>query len=191
MEMETLLGIIAGVGLSAACGFRVFVPLLVMNLAVLSGGLHLSSGFEWIGSYYATIAFATATIVEVLAYYIPWVDHVLDMITSPLAILAGMLATAAVITDLPPFWKWTLSIIAGGGIAAMVQGATVTLRAKSSVLTAGGGNFLVSTVEVLGATVTALFAILLPFICFALIVVFFIFVIRKTGRLFSKKVKAS
>jgi len=156
--METLLGIIAGIGLSAACGFRVFVPLLVMNLAVLSGGLHLASGFEWIGSYYATVAFATATIVEVFAYYIPWLDHVLDMIASPLAILAGMIATAAVITDLSPFWKWTLSIIAGGGIAALVQGATVTLRAKSSALTAGSGNFIVSTAEVLGSTVTALLA---------------------------------
>jgi hypothetical protein len=185
--METLLGIIAGVGLSAACGFRVFVPLLVMNLAVLSGGLHLSSGFEWIGSYYATVAFTTATIVEVFAYYIPWLDHVLDMIASPLAILAGMIATAAVITDLSPFWKWTLSIIAGGGIAALVQGATVTLRAKSSALTAGSGNFVVSTAEALGSTATALLAILIPLVCLILIIVFLIFVVRKVGRLFFRK----
>ncbi len=185
--METLLGIVVGIGLSAACGFRVFVPLLVMNLAVLSGGLHLASGFEWIGSYYATVAFATATGVEVLAYYIPWLDHVLDMIASPLAILSGMIATAAVITDLSPFWKWTLSIIAGGGIAALVQGATVTLRAKSSALTAGGGNFVVSTAEVLGSTITALLAILIPLICLILIVVFFLIVLRKVGRLFFRK----
>ncbi len=73
--METLLGIAIGIGLSAACGFRVFVPLLIMNLAALSGQISLSSGFSWIGTYYATAAFATATILEVLGYYIPWVDH--------------------------------------------------------------------------------------------------------------------
>ena len=30
--METILGLCIGVGLSAACGFRVFVPLLVMSI---------------------------------------------------------------------------------------------------------------------------------------------------------------
>src|SRR4030065_1319993 len=118
MGMETLIGIPIGVGLSAACGFRVFVPLLVMNLAVLTGHLHLSPGFEWIGSDYATVAFVTATLVEVLAYYIPWLDHVLDLIASPAAIIAGMGVTASVFMDISPFLKWTLAIIAGGGTAA-------------------------------------------------------------------------
>lgn len=86
--MGTLLGIAIGIGLSAACGFRVFVPLLVMNIASLAGHLHLAYGFEWIGSYYATVAFGTATIVEVLAYYTPWLDHILDLITTPAAIIA-------------------------------------------------------------------------------------------------------
>jgi hypothetical protein len=74
MFSETLLGIAVGIGLSAACGFRVFVPLLVMNLATLTGHLYLAPGFEWIRSDYATIAFGTATFFEILAYYIPWLD---------------------------------------------------------------------------------------------------------------------
>ena len=127
--METLLGIAVGIGLSAACGFRVFVPLLVMNLASLSGQLHLSSGFAWIGSYYATVAFGTATIVEVLGYYIPWFDHVLDIVATPAAIIAGTITTASLVTDMSPFLKWTLALIAGGGIAGLVQGTTVALRA--------------------------------------------------------------
>ena len=89
MDTDTLLGIVVGLGLSAACGFRVFVPLLVMNLASLSGHLHLASGFAWIGSSYATVAFATATIVEVFGYFIPWLDHALDIAATPAAILAG------------------------------------------------------------------------------------------------------
>jgi hypothetical protein len=181
--METLLGIAVGIGLSAACGFRVFVPLLVMNLASLSGQLHLSPGFAWIGSYYATVAFSTATIVEVLGYYIPWLDHVLDMAATPAAIIAGTVATASMITDMSPFLKWTLALIAGGGIAGLVQGATVALRAKSSVSTAGMGNPLISTLELIGSIITALLAILVPVLCLALIAFLFNFVIRKAGRL--------
>jgi hypothetical protein len=113
-DMETLLGIAVGIGLSAACGFRVFVPLLAMNLASLSGQLHLSSKFVWIGSYYATVAFSTAAIVEVLGYYIPWLDHILDIVATPAAVIAGTLATASTVADLSPFLKWTLALIDGG-----------------------------------------------------------------------------
>jgi hypothetical protein len=180
--METLVGIAIGIGLSAACGFRVFVPLLIMNLAALTGHLQLGSGFEWIGSYYATIAFATATAVEILAYYIPWLDHLLDLLASPLAVIAGIVATASVVTDLSPFLKWTLALIAGGGIAGIIQGGTSTLRLKSSALTGGAGNPLVATGELAGSVITALLALLLPLVCLVLILLLYFFLIRKVGR---------
>lgn len=184
MLTETLLGIAVGIGLSAACGFRVFVPLLVMNLASLTGHLHLSPGFEWIGSGYATIAFGIATVVEVLAYYIPWLDHLLDIITSPAAIIAGTIATASMVMELSPFLKWTLAIIAGGGSAALFQGATVALRTKSSALTGGMGNPFVSTAEVAGSIVTSLLAIIVPIFCLLLLALLCFWIVRKTGRLF-------
>jgi hypothetical protein len=188
--METLLGIAVGIGLSAACGFRVFIPLLVMNLASLSGLLHLSPGFAWIGSYYATVAFSTATIAEVLGYYIPWLDHVLDLVATPAAVTAGTIATAAsMVTDVSPFLKWTRALIAGGGIAGIVQGTTVALRATSSASTAGIGNPLFSTLELGGSIITALLAILVPILCLALIAIFCIFVIRKAGRFILKRMK--
>jgi hypothetical protein len=169
--------------LSAACGFRVFVLLLVTILASLSGQLHLSSGIAWNGSYYATVAFGTATIVEVLGYCIPWLDHVLDIAATPAAIIAGTLATASMVTDRSPFPKWTLALIAGGGIARLVQGTTVLLRAKSSVSTAGVGNSLFSTLELVGSIIIALLAIIVPILCLVLIKSLCIFVIRKAGRL--------
>ena len=187
--METLLGIAVGIGLSAACGFRVFLPLLVMNLATLTGHLHLAPGFEWIGSIYATVAFGTATVVEVLAYYIPWLDHILDLIASPAAMIAGMVVTASVVMDVSPFLRWTLAIIAGGGVAAIMQGVTVTVRAKSSVLTAGTGNVLVSSVELAGSMITALLAIIAPILCLVLIASLCIFVMWKAGRLFFGRMK--
>ena len=189
MGTETLLGIAIGIGLSAACGFRVFVPLLVMNLATLTGHLHLSPGFEWIGSYYATAAFGTATLIEVLAYYIPWLDHVLDLIASPAAVIAGMVVTASVVMDISPFLRWTLAIIAGGGTAAIVQGATVAVRAKSSALTAGLGNVFVSSAELAGSVITALLAVIVPIICIVLIALLCIFVISKAGHFFFGRIK--
>jgi len=182
--METVIMIIVGIGLSAACGFRIFVPLLVMNLASLTGYLQLAPGFEWVGGTPATIIFATATVVEIFAYYIPWLDNILDAVTTPAAMVAGVVATASVLTDVSPLLKWTLAIIAGGGAATIVQGATSTLRLKSSALTGGIGNPVVATGEWIGAILTALLAILVPVICLILLVLLVIYVIRKAGRLF-------
>lgn len=181
--METALGIIIGIGLSAACGFRIFVPLLIMNLAVSGGLLHLPAGFEWLGGPYATVAFGTATAFEILGYYIPGVDHVLDIIATPAAVVAGTITTASMAVDLSPFMKWTLALIAGGGVAGLVQGTTVALRAKSSLATAGTANFLVASLELVGAVILALLAILLPVACLILILLFFFFAFRKIGRL--------
>src|SRR5436309_7251833 len=103
--METVLSLLIGIGLSAACGFRVFVPLLVVSVASHTGHLHLSSGFEWMGSDAALIAFAVATVLEVAAYYIPWLDNLLDTIASPAAVIAGTMVTASLVTDMSPFLK--------------------------------------------------------------------------------------
>ncbi len=180
--METFLGITVGIGLSAACGFRVFVPLLVMNLASLTGHIHLSSGFAWIGSGFATVAFSTATLVELLGYYIPGVDHILDIAATPAAIVAGTVATASIAADVSPVLKWTLALIAGGGIAGLVQGTTVAIRAISSTSTGGIGNPLFSTLELAGSIITAVLAIFVPILCLALIAFVCIFIIRRVGR---------
>lgn len=175
--------------MSAACGFRVFVPLLAINIAALNGFLQLAPGFEWIGSYPATIAFGTATLLEILAYYIPWLDHLLDLIASPATIIAGTIVTASLVTDLSPFLKWTLAIIAGGGAAAIIQGTTVALRTKTSALTGGLGNPLISTLEAVGAVTTSLLAILVPILCLILLVVISVWVFLKAGRFFFGRIK--
>jgi len=113
----------------------------------------------------------------------------LDVITSPAAIIAGTILTASFVTEVSPFLKWTLAIIAGGGTAALIQGATVALRAKSTALTGGMGNPVISTVEGVGAVVTSLLAILIPVVCLLLIVLLCFWVIRKTGRFFLGRIK--
>ena len=188
--METLIEIAIGIGLSAACGFRVFMPLLVMNLAALSGQLHLSPDFLWLGTQSATVAFGTATVLEILAYYIPWVDHMMDTVTTPAAVIAGAVATASTVTDVSPFLRWTLALIAGGGIAGLVQGATLAVRAKSSLATSGLGNPVISSLELFGATATALLAVFVPVLALVLIGMLVFFVVRKTGRFIGKRKKA-
>src|SRR6266700_1378829 len=182
--METLLSVCVGMGLSAACGFRVFVPLVVMSIAALTGHLTLAHGFEWVGSYPALVAFAVATCVEIAGYDVPWVDNFLDTIATPAAIIAGTLMTASLVTDLSPFLKWTLAIIAGGGVAGMVQGSTAAARGVSSISTGGLGNPLIATAELAASTIASIVAVLAPVLAVALIAMFLLVLSR---RFFRKK----
>lgn len=181
--MEIALNIALGIGLSAACGFRVFVPFLVASVAALTGYLPLSPDFEWIATIPAVIVFGTATFFEVLAYYIPWLDNALDTIATPFAVVAGTLIAASVVTELSPLLRWALALIAGGAAAGIVQGATALLRAKSTLTTAGMGNFVVATVELVGAFVTSLLSLLFPLLTLVLIVLLVYLTMRFAGRL--------
>jgi hypothetical protein len=160
--METLMSILIGVGLSAACGFRVFVPLLIMSAASSAGMLELNPSFEWIGSDAALAAFGVATLLEVAAYYVPVADHLLDIIATPTAVVAGIVATASVVTGMSPLLGWSTAIIAGGGVAAAVQGGTVLTRGASGLATAGLANPLVSTGELAASIAIPVLTILVP-----------------------------
>jgi hypothetical protein len=167
--METVLSFLVGLGLSAACGFRVFVPLLVVSIAAHSGHLTLAAGFDWMGSDAALIAFAAATALEIAGYYIPWVDHVLDTMATPAAVVAGTIITASLVVDMSPFLRWTLAAIAGGGVAAAVQTTTVVGRGISTATTGGLGNPIFATAELGGSIVTSLMALLVPVLTVVLV----------------------
>lgn len=169
--METFLALLVGIGLSAACGFRVFVPMLVVSAAAWGGWLPLAPGFEWLGTVPALIAFAVATAVEVAGYYVPWVDNALDTVAGPAAMIAGTVLMASVIADVNPFLKWTLAIIAGGGTAATVQGMTTLARAGSSVLSLGFLNPVLSTIEFIGSAGLAILAIAVPVVALLVLAV--------------------
>lgn len=156
-----------GVGLSASCGFRVFVPGLFMSFAVRAGALQLSDGWEWIGSWPAMIMFGIATLVEVGGYFIPWFDNLLDAMATPAAVVAGILATEACVSRTDPVLAWAFAIIAGGGAAAIVQSGTVLARGASTATTGGAGNFLVAGAELFSSVMMSILAIVVPAIaCF-------------------------
>ncbi len=168
--MEILLSVLLGVGLSSAAGFRIFVPLLIVGLANRFDYLEVTGGFAWLGSTTALVIFAVATAVEILAYYVPWVDNALDAIATPAATVAGVVLTAAVLTDVDPVVRWTLAILAGGGSATVFQGLTTGLRQLSSLTTLGFGNPVVATGEAAASAGLALLAIVVPVAAFVLVV---------------------
>jgi hypothetical protein len=183
VSLESLLSIALGTGLAAAAGLRIFVPLLVAGIAARTGFLPLTDGFQWLAGTPALLTLGTAAVVEVLAYYVPGVDHVLDLIAGPAAIGAGVVASASVMADIPQAVMWPLAIIAGGGVAGLTKGSTALLRAKSGVMTAGLANPIVATAETVGAAGIAILAIVVPLVCLAAIVALLYWATKKAGRL--------
>lgn len=179
---QILLGLAIGIGLSAATGLRVFVPLLGVSLAAHFGRLPLAAGFLWLGTWPALTAFAVATIVEVAAYFIPWLDHALDAIAAPAAVIAGTLLTVSLLGEASPFLRWTLGIIAGGGAAGIVQAGTMLVRGASTAATGGLGNPLLAAFELAGSILLTILAILLPLLCIALALALIFFAIGRLAR---------
>lgn len=177
--METILGLCIGVGLSAACGFRVFVPLLVMSIATMMGWFEPSKGFEWLALPSVCLALGVATVCEIAAYYIPWVDNALDTVATPAAMIAGTLTTMAVSSgEMSQFAGWAAAIIVGGGTAGVVQMSTVAARGVSTATTGGLGNFVVATGEWIGAILLSVSAMLVPALVAVVVLIAVILAVR-------------
>ncbi|HBH12835.1 MAG: Uncharacterized protein XD91_1402 [Clostridiales bacterium 38_11] len=187
--MELTLNILIGIGLAATCGFRIFIPLLVMGMANKVGYLELSQGFAWIGSYPALVIFGIATVVEIAAYFIPFVDNLLNTISVPFSIVAGIVVTAAVITDISPILKWTLAIIAGGGAASVTSLISNGAHNTSTFFSAGIANPIVSVGETVISVIIAVLSILVPIVVVILIIIMMVLVYRMIRRFKERKLK--
>jgi hypothetical protein len=186
--VETLLSLALGVSLSAASGFRIFVPPLVMSLLSQTAFYNPPANLAWMENPFVTTVFAVATGLEVFAYYIPWLDHMLDVIAAPAAFVAGTLMTGAFGIELDPALRWTLAIVAGGGAASSIQLLTSGARLISGTTTAGLGNPIVATTENVAATVLSMLALFVPLMAFIAVLVVLWFVIRRVRRLRQKPV---
>jgi hypothetical protein len=167
---DLALSVVLGVVLAAATGFRVFLPMLVVSGAAYTGHLTLDNSFAWLGTPFALTMLGVAALAEVLAYYVPGVDNLLDALATPAAIAAGTIVSAAVMTDLPPMVKWIAAVIAGGGAAGFTQGLTAMLRAKSTAFTGGFGNPVIATGELGGSVLLSLLALAAPLAAFAVVI---------------------
>jgi uncharacterized protein DUF4126 len=186
-DFDLALSVALGIGLAAATGFRVFLPMLVVSIAANTGHLHLAESFAWLGTPSALILLGVAAAAEILGYYIPGVDNLLDTLATPAALVAGTVISAAVITDLPPMVKWATAIIAGGGVAGLIQSTTALLRAKSTVFTGGLGNPVVATTELGSSLLVSILALAAPLIALLLVVLFLWLALRLLLRLTRKE----
>jgi hypothetical protein len=182
ISFGSFVSIALGVGLAAATGFRVFVPLLIAGLAARADWIPLSDGFLWLEATPVLIALGAAALCETLAYFIPGVDHVLDLLAGPAAVVAGVVASASVMADIPPGVMWPVAIIAGGGVAGLTKGSAALVRAKTGIVTGGLGNPVVSTVETVGATGISILAIAVPIVCLIAVICLIAWATRKAGR---------
>ena len=176
MYSTILTSIALGIGLSAAAGFRVFIPLLVASVAGHFGWLPLTEGFTWLAGWPAMICFGTAALVEIAAYYIPVVDNLLDGINLPLVVAAGSLLATSVLPVDQELWKWVSGILIGGGSAGMIHLGTAFLRLGSTKLTAGTGNAVLATAEHAAAIGTSIFSLIVPIVAAVLIILLLLFI---------------
>jgi len=178
-----ILPILLGISLAAACGLRVFLPLFITGLLTHFdvGGVGLRDGFGWMGEWPALIAFGVATVLELLAYSVPFLDHLLDTIAVPLATVAGTLVAASTFVDLPPLFTWSLALIAGGGVAGLISAGTATTRVASTTATAGLGNPLLALAETVGSLLLSVLAWFLPVVA-AVLVITVLWVVRRLWR---------
>lgn len=185
--MEIFLSICLGIGLSASSGFRVFLPMFLANIAILSGWIIPGDHFIWLGSWPAFFILLTATLFEIGGYYIPFVDNLLDTIATPAAVIAGTLLSASFIRIDDPVLHWTLGLIVGGGTAGIVQIGTGLLRLLSSKTTAGIGNPVMSSAENVASFGLSWLAIFLPVLALVLVVLLLLWLFKKIGRLRNRK----
>jgi hypothetical protein len=186
LNFQTFIELMLAISLSAASGFRVFVPLLALSAAAVFGHFDLPANFDWIENPQALILFAIATVLEIIGYSIPWFDHVLDLLATPAAILAGTIVAASVVPDLDPLVKWTLAIVAGGGTAGITKTLMNLLRGTSTAASGGLTNPIFAAVEFAIAVLLSVLAITVPIVAGSLVIGIFGFAIYKLVQLVSR-----
>ncbi|MGB7375556.1 MAG: DUF4126 domain-containing protein [Rivularia sp. (in: cyanobacteria)] len=188
--MNIIAALCLGIGLSAACGFRVFIPPLALSIAAHGGMLQLSSEWEWLGSESAITTLSIAATVEVFAYFLPWVSNFLDSIEILLAPIAGMIMTASTLSmagDFDPTLLWILTIITGGATAETVELTTSVTRLATSVSTAGMGGPIIGLVEAISSAIISILAISLPILSTLLVIFLLIYCVRRILKFIAKR----
>jgi hypothetical protein len=98
---------------------------------------------------------------------------------APIALAAGVVVAASVMTGLPDWLRWLAAIVAGGTATTAAYTLTSLGRAKSTALTGGFANPVYSTGELVGSALLAILALLLPVAALAAVVAVVIFAIRR------------
>ncbi len=178
VDAPTLVTALAGLGLAAACGFRVFFPPLLLAVASHYGWVTLPENYAWLGTQSSFIILSIASVAELAAFCIPILDNLLDAIAVPAALVSGVLVSAPFMGDVDPVVRWTLAIVAGGGVAGTVQTGSMALRALSTAATGGLANPVFAAVESVFSILMTFIAIFLPLVAAGIVAALVYFAIR-------------
>lgn len=189
MTIETIISICLGIGLAASVGFRVFLPLFALSLASYFNVWNLNESWQWIGGLTALITLGVATLVEIFAYYIPYVDNALDTISVPLAAFAGTVVMLSTVVDLSPVITWALAIIAGAGTASAISTSSSGTRLASTASTGGLANPIFSTLETGTAVTMSIVSIFFPILAIVLVVIMLFIIFKLFKKFMSSKTK--
>ena len=185
-SFNTVIEFLLAISLSAAAGFRVFVPLLVLSGVSVFGHYDLPPNFDWIENQQAFGLFAIASILEVIGYSIPWFDHALDFLATPAAVIVGTAVAASAAPEMNPLIQWTLAIVAGGGTAGITKLLTNLLRGTSTAASGGLTNPIFAAVELAIAALLSVLAITFPLIAGVLVIGLFSFGIYQLTQLITR-----
>lgn len=174
-----------GLGLASATGLRTFLPLLMLALAARFElfGVRLIDQMEWLVSWPAIAALATATVAEFAGDKIPTVDHALNAVGYVTRPVAGAVAAGSVFWAVDPTAAAVAGIIVGAPAALAFNAAQTGARVGSTATTGGLGNPVVSLIEDVLAVLTVVVAFLAPVIVPVLLIVLAIVVFRLARRL--------
>ncbi|MGK7944211.1 MAG: DUF4126 domain-containing protein [Microcystaceae cyanobacterium] len=181
MTLDTLISLLLGISLSAACGFRVFIPFLIISIAAVENWIALPGDLSWLDTNQAIILLAAASLVEVVAYYVPWLDNALDAIALPLATAAGAWVTQNSLPEMNSLAQWTIAIMAGGGTAGITKSLNSLLRLGSTGTTGGLANSIFATIELVSASSLAILSLILPIATGFFVIILLIWGIFKIG----------
>lgn len=180
-----LIPTLLGIGLSAACGLRVFFPLFLVSLLGYLGKLSIGESFLWLAQLPAVITFGVASVVEIVAYFIPLIDNLLDAVTIPSSIVSGIVLFASIFPENESLIKWVMAVMAGGGTAGLVSSVTSLTRLKSTAFTAGLGNPLIAFSETVGSIIISVLSVLFPLFVI-LVIAALIYIVTKTNCLIKR-----
>ena len=169
--------------LAACAGIRAWLPLFLAGALFRLGLFSFGPSYTFLGSNRALLLFGLATVVEVIADKFPAVDHALDLVSTVVRPAAGALLAASVfgrITD--PALSLALGIAFGAPAALVPHAGKSTLRAASTLTTAGLGNPFLSVAEDAATLVLFGIALLAPFLVVFFMGIILLLIVKKALR---------
>lgn len=155
---------LTGVLLAAAAGLNAYLPILGLALADrFTDYVDLSQPYNVISSIGGIVVLLVLVTIDLIADKIPRIDHINDLINSPLRPAAGMFLMMAAVSGQGEIHE-VVAMSIGLLVAGAVHAFKSISRTKITVATNGIANPMVSLIEDGIAGMTTLLAIVFPWI---------------------------